>query len=288
MNIGFIGQGWIGKNYANDYERRKYEIVRYGLEDEFIGNKDKIAECDIVFIAVPTPTTHEGFDSSIVLEALALIGKGKVAVIKSTMLPGTTDMLQKQYPDIFVFHSPEFLTEKNAVMDARAPKRNIVGIPEFGDEAWNEIAQKHAHSVIDSLPNAPYEDVCTARAAELIKYAGNNFLYTKVLFANILYDLAGAVGADWETVKRGIVADPRIGETHWDPVHQSGHGGVPARGAGGHCFIKDFAAMRELYEKETTDQTGLEMLLAIEKKNKELLSDSGKDLDLLGDVYQDV
>ena len=64
--IGFIGQGFIGKNYADDFEQRNYKVVRYALEGTYAGNKDRIKECDIVFIAVPTPTTPEGFDLSIV------------------------------------------------------------------------------------------------------------------------------------------------------------------------------------------------------------------------------
>jgi len=58
--IGFIGQGWIGKNYADDFEKRGYEIVRYALESPYIDNKEKIKECDIVFIAVPTPQHSQG------------------------------------------------------------------------------------------------------------------------------------------------------------------------------------------------------------------------------------
>ena len=55
--IGFIGQGFIGKNYADDFERRGFEVIRYALEEPYRANKEKIRECDIVFIAVPTPTT---------------------------------------------------------------------------------------------------------------------------------------------------------------------------------------------------------------------------------------
>ncbi len=61
MTIGFIGQGFIGKSYADDLERRGKKVVRYSLEEPYIKNKDRIRDCDIVFIAVPTPTTPEGF-----------------------------------------------------------------------------------------------------------------------------------------------------------------------------------------------------------------------------------
>src|SRR3989344_7504685 len=102
--IGFIGQGWIGKNYAFDFEERGFPIVRYSLEAEFVSNKNKIVSCEVVFIAVPTPTTPAGFDDSIVRGVIPLIGEGKIGVIKSTLLPGTTALLQKEYPNIFLIH----------------------------------------------------------------------------------------------------------------------------------------------------------------------------------------
>src|SRR3989344_9604546 len=99
---GFIGQGYIGKNYADDLEARGYETVRYALEEPYRANKEQVKDCDIVFIGVPTPTTHAGFDDSIVRAAIALVGVGKVAVIKSTIVPGTTVSIQEQYPDRIV------------------------------------------------------------------------------------------------------------------------------------------------------------------------------------------
>jgi len=119
--IGFIGQGWIGRNYANDFEARGYEVVRYSLEEPHINNKDLIKDCDVVFIAVPTPTTPQSFDGHIVEEALMLVGKGKTAVIKSTILPGTTKKFQETYPEIIIMYMPEFLSEATAAYDAAHP-----------------------------------------------------------------------------------------------------------------------------------------------------------------------
>ncbi len=272
--IGFIGQGWIGKNYADDFEKRGYDVVRYGLEEPYVANKDKIRDCDIVFIAVPTPSTPKGFDDSILREAVSLVGDGKIAVIKSTLLPGRTESIQKQYPQKFVVHSPEFLTEATAAYDASHPNRNIVGIP-----VDNEEYKRKAQEVINVLPKAPFEQICSSREAELIKYGGNNWFYFKVIFANLLYDLAQKLGADYEKVKEGMINDPRIGETHLDPIHKSG------RGAGGHCFIKDFSAFTEIYEKEVGDELGLKLLNAMRDKNIDLLVKSNKDLDLLRGVY---
>ncbi|MCK5415836.1 GDP-mannose 4,6-dehydratase [Candidatus Parcubacteria bacterium] len=274
--IGFIGQGWIGKNYADDFENRGYDVVRYGLEEPYVQNKEKIKECDIVFIAVPTPSTPDGFDDSILKEAVKLIGNGKIAVIKSTLLPGRTELIQKENQNIYVVHSPEFLTEATAVYDATNPNRNIVGLPYM----TNEYKEK-AKEVMAVLPKAPFEQICSSREAELIKYGGNNLLYFKVIFINLLYDLSSEFGARYEEVKKGMMNDSRIGSTHLDPIHKSG------RGAGGHCFIKDFSALTEMYKKEVGDQLGINVLNALRDKNIDLLMKSKKDLDLLRSVYSD-
>jgi UDPglucose 6-dehydrogenase len=282
MKIGFIGQGFIGKNYANDFENRGLDVVRYAMEEPYVANKEKIAECDIVFIAVPTPTTPDGFNDGILRAVLPLVGKEKTAVIKSTILPGTTKKFQDEFPDIFVLNSPEFLREKTAAEDAAKPNRNIVGIPKKDAEY-----EKRAREVLSVLPKAPYELIADSSETELIKYAGNIFLYFKIMYANVFYEIAEQLGADYDVVKDAVAADPRIGPSHLSVIHPSGHpGAVPGRGAGGHCFIKDFAALRKFYEKYPgADPETVALMLALEIKNKELLTKSNKDLDLLQEVY---
>lgn len=273
--IGFIGQGWIGKNYADDFEKRGFNVVRYSQEEPYIKNKSKIKDCDIVFIAVPTPTTPEGFDLGIVKEVVGLVGKGKIAILKSTILPGSTELIQKEHPDIYVMHSPEFLTEMTAARDVAAPYHNIIGLPED-----NVIYRAKAAEVLSVLPESSSVKICKAREAELFKYARNSFFYTKVIFMNILYDLSAELGCDWQVFKDLMAVDPWIGPMHINPVHKNGRGG------GGHCFIKDFAALIDLYkEKLPKDKKGLAVLLANEEKNIELLVSSKKDLGLLAGVY---
>ncbi len=272
--IGFIGQGYIGKNYANDFEKRGYKVVRYSDEPAFKHNKVQIKDCDVVFIAVPTPTTSKGFDGSIIKTVVKLVGKGKMAVIKSTILPELTEIIQKENPKIFVFHSPEFLTARDAAYDAEHPNRNIIGIPKN-----TFLYRKKAKEILKLLPKAPFELICSSREASLIKYGGNNWFYLKVVFINMLYDLAKSYGLKWDNILLGLAADPRIGRTHLDPIHESG------RGAGGPCFIKDFAAFKKLYEKQVGDQFGNILLQGMEDKNLELLIKSNKDLAFIKSVY---
>lgn len=273
--IGFVGQGFVGKAYADDFENRGFKTVRYALEEPYRGNKEKIKDCDIVFVAVPTPTTEKGFDDHIIRGAVKLVGKGKTAIIKSTILPGTTASIQKENPGIYVFHSPEFLTEVTALHDAANPKRNIIGIPKRSKDF-----ESKAREVMSVLPKAPFELITGAEEAELIKYGGNCWFYFKVIFINMLYDTAKTKGIDWAIVRDAMAADPRIGRSHLDPVHKSG------RGAGGHCFIKDFAAFADLYASTMRrDKAGIKVLESLRDKNIDLLVKSGKDLDLLAGVY---
>ncbi len=281
MKIGFIGQGFIGKHMADDFAERGYSIVRYALEPAYAENKDEIATCDIVFIAVPTPTTPDGFDDSALQAVLPLVGVGKIAVIKSTVLPGRTRALQAAFPDKIILHNPEFLREKSAREDTKSPARTIVGIPEESDVYRNAAAM-----VVSVLPESPYTTIVTSDEAELIKYAGNCFLAMKVIFMNVIYDAATAVGADYQAIIEAMQADPRIGTSHMQVIDTSGHpGSVPGRGAGGHCFPKDLEAFKVWYEALGTDGEGATLLAALRDKNNSLLRTSGKDLELLRGIY---
>ena len=153
--------------------------------------------------------------------------------------------------------------------------RSIIGVPKQEEKYIKSAAES-----LSVLPKAPFELVCDSTEAELIKYARNCIGYARVLMANIFYDLCVAEGVDYGKIKEAIGADPDNGPTYANAVHKSG------RGAGGECFIKDFAALREFYSKIVNDEKGLSMLQAMEEKNIDLLKSSGKDSELLNGVYR--
>jgi UDP-glucose 6-dehydrogenase len=278
MKIGFIGQGFIGKNLADNIEERGYKVVRYSLEEQYIGNKDAISGCDIVFIAVPTPSTPNGFHYSAVEEAISLVGEEAVAVIKSTILPNVARILSEKFPNKVIFASPEFLTEATARYDTDNPDRNIIGLSDVSNDELRQLARE----VLNVLPTAPYSRIVTYEEASLVKYGGNCFFYTKNMFFNALYDLAESTSnVSWDNVQEAIVADRRIDPVHTFPLHKTG------RGAGGPCLIKDFAAFVDLVEEMPDSLLQLKMLSANEVYNISLLSGTGKDLELLRGVYGD-
>ena len=273
--IGFVGMGWIGKNYYNDFKRRGYEVVPYSLEEPYKKNKNRIKSCDIVFVAVPTPTTPQGFCYKNITKVLPLIGKGKIVVIKSTILPYVVDRLQQRFPKLYIMHSPEFLTEATAAFDSANPARNIVGIPKD-----TKLYRKKAQEVMDILPYAPYKLICSAEEASFIKYGGNNWFYFKVVYMNMLFDLSKKFESiDFDVVKQAMANDPRIGFTHLDVVHKGG------RGAGGHCFIKDFNCFREMLGEHRSLIPEIDVAEYVEMYNLRLLGMSNKDKDIVKGVY---
>jgi UDPglucose 6-dehydrogenase len=134
-----------------------------------------------------------------------------------------------------LYFNPEFLREKTALADFLNPDRQIVG---YGREDRREVAKE----ILRLMPRAPYEAVMPATEAELVKTATNSFLALKLMFANELYDLADALGVDYEVVRGGLAADQRIGGSHMS-VMEGGY-----RGYGGKCLPKDTMGLIDLAE----------------------------------------
>ena len=291
--VGFAGQGFIGKSYADDFEKRGIAVVRYGLQPEYIANKTKIVDCDMVLVAVPAPTIPTGrmrddghpgvmFDDSRIVECVGLAKSGATVVIKSTIPPGTTEALQAAHPDKIILHSPEFLLETTAAQDASKPERNIVGLPK--DTPEHRAA---AELFLSLLPEAPYKLITSSRNAELIKYGNNAYLFNKIVFSNMFFNLVEKYGADWEVVREAIGKDPRIGPAHMDLHRKEDPAGVyKRRGAGRSCFIKDWGELSELYAREfPNDHSTIQALRGFEYKNAELLREFDRYVNLLEGVY---
>ena len=281
--VGFVGQGWVGKNIADEFESRqsyvyipKFEVIRYALEEPYCHNAHLLLDCEFVFVAVPTATDEYGHDLSNVRSALNLLAPGTTTIIKSTIKPGTTFKLQSEFPDLIVIHNPEFLTEAHVYRDTRYPKRNIIGIP-MNEEPWILTA----HQVMHLLPKAPYELITDSLNAELIKYAGNAFLLTKVVFTNILYDLVKAHGGDWNEVRDGWINDYRVGESHTKVFDKDGK-----RGAAGHCLLKDFEVFENMMRLHPRmSHMHAKFVDVIKSVNRHYLWATDKDQDIVKSVY---
>ena len=244
------------------------EIVRRNVENGRLSFTTNVEEAvgfgEVQFIAVGTPPDEDGSaDLQYVTEAARNIGRfmnsAKVIVDKSTVPIGTGDMvkaavaeeLKKRNLDIHysVVSNPEFLKEGAAVEDFMRPDRIIIGTEdlkaiEVMKQVYAPFQRNHERLVVTNL-----------RSAELIKYAANSMLATRISFMNELANLAEIVGADIEMVRQGIGSDSRIGY----------HFLYPGCGYGGSCFPKDVKALI----KTAKDVAGfdLKLLKAVEEVN---------------------
>jgi len=253
QTVGIIGYGMVGKAVGAWFTK----AAIYSPHQYPHGMK-KVNESDVVFLTVPTPySAKTGFDLSALLGVAKKITGRKIVVLKSTVLPGTTVMLQKRFPRHTWLFNPEFLRDATNIQDFLHADRQIVGM------AKNTAAHRTAAKlVMRMLPKAPYQAITTSTEAELVKLGANCFLATKIVFANMLYDLCTRTGADYEQVKNGIGNDPRI-TTSMMKVGLDGYRGYHKK-----CFPKDMGAMI-WYGKKTKHR--LQLLEVADAVNWKLL-----------------
>ncbi|THD38332.1 MAG: UDP-glucose/GDP-mannose dehydrogenase family protein [Sphingomonas sp.] len=207
-----------------------------------------VAGADAIFIAVGTPSRRgDGHaDLTYVFEATreiaAAVTGPTVVVTKSTVPVGTGDrveeILREERPDveIAVVSNPEFLREGAAIGDFKRPDRIVIGTEDANDGARAQQVMRDVYRPL-YLNESPILFV-GRRTSELIKYAANAFLATKITFINEIADLCEAVGANVQDVSRGIGLDNRIGAKFL-------HAGP---GYGGSCFPKDTLALLKTAE----------------------------------------
>jgi len=243
-NIGIIGQGFVGSAIREGL-CPFYNIITYDIDTarRNCSTLDEVIDAaDIIFQCLPTPMKRSGeCDIRLVESSLNAIntlcqdckaadGENKIVVIKSTVPPGTTEMLNNKFQNIDVCFSPEFLTEANSFNDFKSQARIIIGGPR---PATGKIKLMFRRA----FPTIPIVKTGT-KTAEMVKYFTNCFLATKVIFANEMYDMCLAVGIDMDKVCEYALYDTRIGKSHLNVPGPDGD-----RGFGGHCFPKDLNAM---------------------------------------------
>lgn len=254
--IGIVGTGMVGGALKEYFESKERKLFLYD-KGKKIGSMDEVNQAELVFICVPTPY-NGSFDLSIVKETCHKLTPGKIIVIKSTVVPGTTNSLQKEFPKHIFLFNPEFLVEEKAVKDMFNPDRQIMG--------YTDKSKDIAGQVMEILPRARYEKIMPASEAEMVKYFGNTFLAVKVIFGIQMHDFCQKLGVDYATVKEGASADPRIGPSHLDVFH----GGY--KGYGGKCLVKDIRALIEIAQSHGVD---LKVHKIVEKINNQLMKEQG-------------
>ena len=324
MNISIIGIGYVGlvtgvcfAKLGNDVicvdvDQEKIEMINRGvspiyeegLEQLLVENKGRIEgtrdyeyaiqNTDVTFICVGTPSRDDGgIDLKFVKEAAEEIGKQlrskdrwHLVVVKSTVLPGTTGGVvlpllerhsgKKAGVDFGVAMNPEFLREGVAVRDFLEPDRIVIG---YYDDKSREVLRRLYSGFSCSIVET------SLSAAEMIKYASNAFLATKISFINEIGNICKKLGIDTYEVADGMGLDKRIGRAFLDS-------GI---GWGGSCFPKDTKALvrwsEEIKEELNIVRSAIvvnekQPLRVIELLRKHLLSLKGKTIGVLGLAFK--
>tara|TARA_B100000900_G_C20570678_1_gene713095 strand:- start:62 stop:898 length:837 start_codon:yes stop_codon:yes gene_type:complete len=243
--IGIIGQGFVGNAVYKKW-KQYYDVLTYDLDESKSTSTlhNLVMLCDTIFVCLPTPMNKGGeCDLSTLQQSLFDINtliefedaRSKTIIVKSTIPPGTTEQLNKDFKYLNIIFNPEFLTERNAEEDYNNQTRIIIGGPRPQSTDVVRLFSK-------VFPNAKLIKTHSTYA-EMVKYMTNTFLSTKVSFANEIYQICEKVGADYDKVVEYATYDDRLGKTHW---MVPGHDGD--FGFGGHCFPKDLSALIHVSE----------------------------------------
>ena len=277
MSIAVVGQGFVGGSLTSVFAERGETVFVYdkagktapgGIcefkrSDSSFIKPDSLTqfvrECEatsgftgIFFVCVPTPMYEDGSpDVSIVLDVLELIAAApyasdspeRIAVIKSTVPPGSTQRWNQDFNDrgLHIVFNPEFLTEANAVNDMREQNRIVLGGPRPYINTVRNVFMR-------AFPKVPIIKT-SSTTAEMVKYTTNCMLAVKVAFANEVAQICemldkDGLNVDYDKVVEYIKFDKRLGETHWSvPGPVPTNDGRYVKGFGGHCFPKDINAL---------------------------------------------
>lgn len=262
--IGIIGNGFVGGTAYKAFSKLDgYKVLINDKDESKCKNSfEDTAKCDLVFIAVPTPSNFETGEcyTHIVSSCVAQVReyrKDNLIVIKSTVPPGTTKKLNFSYGR--VCFNPEFLTEANADADFKNLQYQILGMAEKEEKA-DELHCVFYDCYKQGILDCSIFYNTDSSLAEMVKYTKNCYLATRLSFFNEIKQICDAVGVNYNQMKELAGLDNRVGN-HYNEVNEDNPGW------GLSCLPKDLNALKFVAEK-----LGLKPLVldAAWKKNLEV------------------
>jgi nucleotide sugar dehydrogenase len=230
--VGVIGNVFVGETIAFAFSPTS-DVKVYDINPlKATHTLEEVMEQEFIFVCLPTPMFSDGSQDISFIEDFfgnIIYNENTIFIIKSTVLPGTTESLIKKYGHNIIF-SPEFLTERTAKLDMLTQARIILGgepsLTKQVEELFNDRFMNRHIIHTDS------------KTAEFVKYMNNTFFAAKVSLMNEYYRLSQLIGVNWEDALYGFASDGRIGDSH---LHVPGPDGK--LGFGGTCFPKDINAL---------------------------------------------
>lgn len=254
MKIGIIGLGVVGSAVKHGFERIGHSVEGYDIKYPQTSLKNLIG-AELCFICVPTPTSSDGgCDISIVEEIFGDLSREKytgLTVIKSTVIPGTTESLAKKFTNLRCAFCPEFLRERAAYTDF-VENHDLCVIGTFDDESYHLIKEAHGPLPKKTVRLTPTE-------AEFSKYFSNIFNALRITFANEFYEVCKAMGVDYSNIKNAMVFRNTINDAYLDCNENF-------RGFGGVCLPKDTEAFASFVKKVGVDMNLFDLICQENKK----------------------
>lgn len=262
INIGIIGNGFVGAAVAHGFSL--FANIRTHDKDQRLSTHtfdEVVSNSDYIFVCVPTPmsTTDGSIDLSILDSVVEKIAQSTpststTVIIKSTVIPGTTQKYIEQYPDLRIVFNPEFLSERTAKLDFMCPARIVIG------GTW-EAAEPVEKMYRERFPHT--QIIATdASSAEFIKYMCNCFFAVKIAAFNEFHQMATAQGLSWPDIEAGLLSSGWV-----NPMHTMVPGTDGDYGFGGKCFPKDLNAFIKHFENNNIEPS---MMKAAWQKNLEV------------------
>ena len=252
LKIGIAGFGTVG-NAVKCIMEKKHEILIYDKFKES-GQIFDLLNTDIVFITVPTPFCEisKSIDLGAVNEIVKYLSDNQysgLTIIKSTCIPGTSAKLANKFKDLSIVFNPEFLREVTAVEDFKNQDNIVFGVNKDLSQEELKRLETLYEGVVNNF-NIQNVSIVSYESAELIKYAQNVMLGSRITTCNIIYDACEKLGASYEEVKK--IAFYR-GELIGDKVVEvPGHDGK--RGFGGKCLPKDISAFNSTFDSKVLEE----------------------------------
>jgi len=232
MKIAVCGQGFVGRAVSASL-KHFHDLV--GIDPK-LGSQTvrDIEDVDCVIVCVPTPQGPKGeCDVSYIAQVLDTVQDNTPTLIKSTTSISGWTSIVRQFPRHELTFSPEFLRQDTSIEDFANSRDMYFGGSGRCVEFWID------RIFLPVFPNCNYHHVSVEEAI-LIKYFRNSFLATKVIWFNEAKRIAEQEGCDWESVRKGVAGDSRIGDSHSHVSEAGGYGGA--------CFPKDVQALLYDYE----------------------------------------
>ena len=232
--ISIIGIGFVGNAMLETFNKKR-NITIYDKYKK-IGNLQDALNCDIIFLALPTPFNNNGYELSAIHEVLSdLAGSDKLIILKSTVLPGTCKELANLY-NIKLIHNPEFLTARTANIDFANTEHIVIGTTNNINNNDIEIIKQ---IYTDYFPTAKWS-IADSSETELMKLACNSFYAIKVQFFTELYLLSEKIDCSFNKIKNMMLNNNWI-----NPQHTIIPGPDGKISYGGLCFPKDTNALNQ-------------------------------------------